>query len=99
MRKLLIHPKVKQEVEEVAAWYREIDPELAQRFVEKVYRAIQQAQEMPLLYRIVREPYRRVFCETFPYQIYFELLDDENIVQVLAVMHQKGHPDAWQEGL
>jgi (2Fe-2S) ferredoxin len=39
MTGLIIHPKVAEEVADADKWYREIDPELALRFLDEVYEA------------------------------------------------------------
>jgi hypothetical protein len=60
MTGLIIHPKVAEEVADAAKWYREIDPELALRFLDEVYEAIRKAREMPCMFRIIENPFRRV---------------------------------------
>lgn len=99
MNGLVIHPKVAAEVAEAARWYREIDAELAGRFLEDVYEAIRKAREMPELFRIIEKPYRRVLCEAFPYRVVFEIIEAMQAVHVVAVIHQMRHPDRWREGL
>ncbi len=66
MAGLIIHPKVATEVANAAGWYRQIDPDLAERFLDEVYEGIRKAREMPLLFRIVENPYRPVLCDSFP---------------------------------
>ncbi|MEO5916583.1 MAG: type II toxin-antitoxin system RelE/ParE family toxin [Luteolibacter sp.] len=99
MTGLIVHPKVAGEVADAARWYREIDPELALRFLDEIYKAIQKAREMPLLFRIIENPYRRVLCETFPYRIVFEVIEEMRAVHIVSVIHQLRQPDRWEEGL
>jgi hypothetical protein len=47
MTGLIVHPKVAEEMADAAKWYREIDPDLAQRFLDEVYEGIRKAREMP----------------------------------------------------
>jgi plasmid stabilization system protein ParE len=84
---------------EAASWYRQIDPELASRFLDEVFEAIRKAQEMPLLFRMIETPYRRVLCDTFPYRIVFEIIEEMQAVHIVAVIHQMRHPGRWKEGL
>lgn len=42
---------------DAAKWYREIDPDLALRFLDEVYEGIRKAREMPLLFRTVEHPW------------------------------------------
>ena len=99
MNGLVVHPKVAVELADAAGWYRKIDPELASRFLDEVYDAIRKAREMPLLFRIIESPYRRVLCDTFPYRIVFEIIEEMQAVHIVAVIHQMRHPDRWKEGL
>lgn len=99
MTGLIVHPKVAEEIAGAAKWYREIDPDLALRFLDEVYEGIGKAREMPLLFRIVENPYRRVLCDTFPYRIVFEIIEEMQAIHIVSVIHQKRHPDRWKEGL
>ena len=99
MTGLIIHPKVAEELADAAKWYREIDPELALRFLDEVYEAIGKARDMPLLFRIIEAPYRRVLCDTFPYRVVFEVIEEMQSVHIVSVIHQMRHPDRWREGL
>ena len=55
MTGLIIHPAVSDELVHFANWYRAIDYELAERFLDEVYHSIRKAQETPLHYRIIFE--------------------------------------------
>jgi plasmid stabilization system protein ParE len=77
----------------------EIDPELALRFLDEVYEGIRKAREMPLLFRVVETPYRRVLCDTFPYRIMFEVIKEMQAVHIVSAFHQMRHPDRWKERL
>ncbi len=99
MTGLIIHPKVAEEVADAAKWYREIDPELALRFLDEVYEAIRKAREMPCMFRFIESPFRRVLCDTFPYRIVFEMIEEMQAVHIVSVIHQMRHPDHWKGGL
>jgi plasmid stabilization system protein ParE len=99
MTELIIHPKVAGEVATAAGWYRQIDEELAERFLDEVYEGIRKAREMPLLFRIIENPYRRVLCDSFPYRIVFEIIGELEAVHVVSVIHQMRRTDRWKQGL
>ena len=99
MTGLIIHPEVEEELAEAANWYRSIDSELGERFLTEVYRAIWRVQEMPLHYRMLENPYRRILCESFPYRIVFEVIEEMQAVHIVAVTHQMRHPDQWKKRL
>ena len=99
MTGLIIHPAVSEELAEAANWYRAIDPDLGARFLAEIYQGIQKAQETPLHYRIIENPYRRVLCESFPYRIVFEIIEGLQAVHIVAGTHQMRHPDQWKNRL
>ena len=99
MTGLIIHPEVSEELAEAAHWYRAIDRELAERFLDEVYQGIRKAKETPLHYRIIENPYRRILCESFPYRIIFEMIEELQAVHIVAVTHQMRHPDQWKKRL
>jgi plasmid stabilization system protein ParE len=99
MTGLIIHPAVSEELAEAATWFRAIDPELGERFLAEIYQGIQKAHETPLHYRITEHPYRRILCESFPYRIVFEIIEELQSVHIVAVPHQMRHPDQWKSRL
>ena len=99
MSGLIIHPEVSGEIAEAAKWYRKIDPELAERFLAEIYRGIGKVRDTPQRFRIVDAPYRRVFCDVFPYRIVFEIIEELQAVHIVAVTHQMRDPDQWKSRL
>lgn len=99
MSGLIIHPEVGGEIAEAARWYREIDPELAEKFVAEIYRGIGNVRDNPLHYRIVDAPYRRKLCGVFPYRIVFEIIEEFQAVHIVAVTHQMRDIDQWKSRL
>ncbi len=99
MTGLIIHPEVKEELLEAANWYRAIDSELGERFLFEVFQAIRKAQGTPLRYRMIEPPYRRILCESFPYRIVFEVIENRQVVHIVAVTHQMRHTDQWKKRL
>ncbi|MCL4215684.1 MAG: hypothetical protein KJ052_01545 [Candidatus Hydrogenedentes bacterium] len=57
--------------------------------------ALEAIQKYPKMYPKVHKSIRRALCRRFPYAIYFVEKDD--VVQVLAVIHQRRHPSSWTE--
>ncbi|MCB1234694.1 MAG: hypothetical protein KDM91_06450, partial [Verrucomicrobiae bacterium] len=77
-------------------WYREIDPELAESFLEEVYRSIELARATPEHHSRIHREYRRVLCERFPFKVVFEIVEAAQAVHILAVTHTSRHPDWWK---
>ena len=93
MTGLIIHPSVAPEVAAAAAWYRRIDPELAERFLHEVYESIRKAREMPLL----SVSSRILTAESS--RIVFEIMGELQLVHIVSVIHQMRRPDRWKQGL
>ena len=99
MTNLIIHPEVGNDLLESRSYYERIDPELSLRFLDEVYAMIERAKESPLQYRKIYKDYRRVLCSHFPYKVFFEILESEQAVHIVAVRSQKEHPDKWKHRL
>ena len=97
MNGCVIHPEVASEIAHAVEWYQAIDPELGQRIHAEVFQSIELARDTPLHYRKIYKNYRRVLCRNFPYKVVFEILPSEEVVHIVAVMHQSQHPEAWKE--
>jgi hypothetical protein len=48
---------------------------------------------------MIGNPYRRILCESFPYRIVFEVIEEMQSVHIVAVTHQMRHPDQWKKRL
>lgn len=96
MTSLHIHPEVADDLADAVDWYREIDPELAESFLEEAYRAITLAHTDPERFSTIYRDFRRVLCERFPYKIVFETDREAGAVRILAVTHTSRHPEHWK---
>ncbi|HEX5718591.1 MAG TPA: type II toxin-antitoxin system RelE/ParE family toxin, partial [Thermoanaerobaculia bacterium] len=58
-------------------------------------RTFERIVENPAQFPIVRRrTVRRALLQTFPYHVYFDLRDHQVII--LAVYHERRHPDTWK---
>lgn len=96
MINLRIHPEVADDLDRAKAWYAEIDPKLAESFLEEAYQTMELAQLAPEQFSRVYKHYRRVLCQRFPYKIVFEIDEAAQAIHVLAVSHTSQHPDSWK---
>ncbi len=97
MTNLIIHDEVADDLIEARDWYREIDPALAESFLEEVYLTIEKARTKPEHYNRIYRDYRRVLCDRFPYKVVFEIVEEAQAVHILAVTHTAQHPETWKE--
>jgi toxin ParE1/3/4 len=100
-RQVRIDPAVAREIRAAIRWYEAIDPAVASRFALAVDHAFTAARIGVL--GIVAPvpgldvPIRRILVNRFPYAVYY--LSLEKTVRILAVVHQRRHPDYWQRRL
>lgn len=97
MTHCIIHPEVASEIVNAVEWYRAIDLELGRRMNDEIYQTIEFARDSPLHYRKIYKNYRRVLCRNFPYKVVFEILPSQQAVHIVAVLHQKRHPETWKK--
>lgn len=76
-------------------WYREQDPDVAWRFVDAVNGCIARLVEMPRIWPRREHGARRALVPRFPYYVYYREVDGG--VQVIAVVHNRRHPDAGRD--
>jgi toxin ParE1/3/4 len=97
LKPVLVQSAARQELRDSSAWYRERNPEVADRFVHEVQRTLELIEAFPA--RGLRIPFvigkaRRLTVAGFPYYIVFEELTDR--VEVLAIAHHRRRPGYWR---
>ena len=90
IRRVIIRPEARRDLNEAKTWYRAISLELKNDFVRRVDDAVALARERPLAFQIVHRTFRRVLLHRFPYSLFYHV-GDEQIV-VVAVLHQARDP-------
>lgn len=84
---------------EAVTWYRQRDPELANRFLDEVYKVLALLEQFPNIGgRVfgVNDAVTRQFpVDTFPYQVVFKRFPDR--ISVLAIAHERKRPGYWNE--
>ena len=80
----------RRDIDEAAAWYEDQEKGLGVAFLDAVHTSVQRITANPRVFRISRSKARAALIRKFPYTIYFA--QSEEIVQVLAVLHQRRDP-------
>ena len=84
---------------EAVAWYRRRDPQLANRFLDEVYKTLAMLEQFPNIGGPVfgnSDPNtRQLPVDTFPYQVVFKRFPDR--ISVLAIAHERKRPGYWNE--
>ncbi len=91
---LIIVPEVEQDVTEAYAWYASRMPGLGEEFLGCVDAVIQDILQMPDMYAVIYDNYRRCLVRRFPYSIFYEYVN-ETIV-VYGIFHTSRDPEKWR---
>jgi plasmid stabilization system protein ParE len=86
-----------RDVREAVAWYRARDPNLADRFLNEVYKTIAMIERFPNtggpVFGVSDPDTRQLPVDTFPYQVIFRRLRYRTAV--LAIAHERKKPGYW----
>jgi plasmid stabilization system protein ParE len=93
MKPLQILLPAEQELFDAACYYELQAPSLGQNFLDKVEIALQEISSHPTRWPIISSGIRRRLIHRFPYALLYRV--DSDYVVVLAIMHQKRHPEYW----
>lgn len=91
------HPAARDEFVAAAQYYDHAVPGLGDRFLVAVRRAIELAVAHPAAGSVRIAQARRLLVHGFPYDVVYQVEQDE--LQVLAVAHQHRKPGYWRERL
>ena len=97
LKPLLIQPAALRDARDAAAWYRERNLEVSERFLTEVQRTFELIERFPATgarVPLVAGRARRLPVDDFPYHVVFEELADR--VEVLAVAHDRRRPGYWR---
>ncbi|MBK9259705.1 MAG: type II toxin-antitoxin system RelE/ParE family toxin [Polyangiaceae bacterium] len=94
MIRVVIEADAKDDVRQATRYYADREHGLGQRFLDEVRDAISKIREMPLQFPVIDKNVRRALLNRFPYVIYFMLFDKRK-ASIIAVLHQKRHPSAF----
>lgn len=87
------HQDAKDEADLAAAFYKEQQSGLEQRFLDNLEEALHRVQRQPLLYRTISPEIRKCKIKQFPLAIIFRLKAD--CIEIIAIMHVRRNPGYW----
>lgn len=94
MSVIRFHPEADFEMMEEAVIYETLQNDFGKRFLSEVQNALSHIQINPQLYPVIYRDVRKCMTKTFPFNVLFRITGDR--VVILAVMHQRRHPDYWK---
>ncbi|MCP4405118.1 MAG: type II toxin-antitoxin system RelE/ParE family toxin [bacterium] len=95
MRLYAFHPAALLEAEHAAHFYEEQQAELGKRFIEALSDALTRVRRSPGMYRKIKGSVRKCRVMHFPYGLIFR--ENNNCIEVLAVMHLRRQPGYWEK--
>ena len=94
-RRLHVRDEAELDVIDAVAWYEDQRSGLGGEFLIELDAGMQRIVHTPLQFPVVRDSVRRALLHRFPYSVYFLVSDD--MVDVVAVLHQHRNPRTWEE--
>jgi hypothetical protein len=83
--KVLLVEEAKIDLKECVEWYKNINPKLAQRFLQSFKEGITLIRREPLHFQIRYDDVRIMMLTTFPYLIHYTLY--QNTIVIKALYH------------
>jgi len=94
---LRFHPEAQIEMVESAKYYEAEQSGLGKRFLEAIRTSIHKVRLFPSIYQRLDGEVRRCCVERFPFGVVFR--EEDNEIQIIAVVHFKRDPDYWKKRL
>lgn len=86
---VLITRTAREHIASALRWYAEEAPEQVPRFHEELARTMRSIAWRPHVFRVVDGDIRRAHLAVFPHKVWFLVYEDEQIVEVFAVLHDR----------
>ena len=95
--KVKIEQEALSDIQEITDWYNEQQSGLGAKFQKTAIKQINSLHKDPLLYAIRYKEIRCMVIKKFPYMAHFYINNENNTVEVLAVISTDRNPKIWQE--
>jgi hypothetical protein len=95
--KVKIEPEALADIQEITDWYNEAQAGLGGSFQKATIKQINSLNKDPQIFAIRYKEIRCVAIKKFPYMAHFYINDENNIVEVLAVISTDRNPKIWKE--
>jgi len=95
--KVKIEPEAIADIQEITDWYNEAQKGLGKKFQETAIKHINSLSKDPQIYAVRYKEIRCMVIKKFPYMAHFYINDENNTVEVLAVISTDRNPKIWQK--
>jgi plasmid stabilization system protein ParE len=96
--KVVARPDAENDVLEAANWYDSQRAGLGNEFVEEILTVFDALEVNPLLH-CRRHPTKNIrwrYPERFPYRVIYQVIEEEGLVVIAAVIHAARHDRVWR---
>ena len=94
--KVKIEPEALADIQEITDWYNEQQANLGKRFQNTTLKQINNLQLDPQIYTLRYNEIRCMIVKKFPYMVHFYINQENNSVEVLAVISTERNPKIWR---
>lgn len=94
---LVFRPEFRDDAAEAVDWYESRSHGLGGVFVDELIRVLEQIEENPL-HRSRRHASKNIrwrFIDRFPYKVVYELVEEDGVIVVAAMLHAARHDQRW----
>ncbi len=95
--KVKIEPEALADIQDITDWYNKVQKGLGKRFQNRVIKQINSLSRNPHFYAVRYKEIRCMIVKKFPYMVHFYINDENNTVEILAVISTDRNPNIWQE--
>lgn len=95
--KVKIEPEALADIQDITDWYNEAQKGLGKQFQNTTIKQINSLNKDPHIYAIRYKEIRCIIVKKFPYMVHFYINDENNTVEVLAVISTDRNPKIWEE--
>lgn len=95
--KVKVEPEALSDIQEITDWYNKAQAGLGERFQKTTIKHINSLNKDPQIYAVRYKEIRCVLIKKFPCMAHFYINDENNSVEVLAVISTNRNPKIWQE--
>jgi toxin ParE1/3/4 len=95
---VVARPQAKNDTLEIAAWYDTQSAGLGFEFIEEILSVFDALETNPLL-NCRRHPTKNIrwrYPKRFPYRVIYEVVEDNRLVIIAAVVHAVRHDRVWR---
>jgi plasmid stabilization system protein ParE len=95
--KIKIEPEALADILDITNWYNKAQAKLGKRFHDTTIAKINRLSKDPQIFAVRYQEIRCMQVTKFPYLVHFYINEENNTVEVLAVISTNRNPKIWDE--